>query len=256
MRSTRIDRWASRCFNGAAVSRPRKCNVMRRRHASWQCFNGAAVCRARKCTLSVPAPLPRVELQWGRALSSAEIVGSTVASSRMKLLQWGRALRARKCGPRRDSPRLHGFNGAALFDRGNAQAHVAMREVMLQWGRALRSRKSAACRIYDRSSTCFNGAAVSERGNVQLTPARRRRATVLQWGRAFDRGNDRDSVQCQSAQPASMGPRSSIAEMRRSLVPVRLQRRFNGAALSERGNMRQSAPMMPRYAWLQWGRAL
>src|SRR5881628_2784821 len=78
-------------------------------------FNGAARSRARKWIIARPQRWKHALLQWGRALSRAEISPLTTYSIAVGLLQWGRALsRAEISLSRLDlPPHLWRFNGAA-----------------------------------------------------------------------------------------------------------------------------------------------
>src|SRR2546426_1158541 len=82
------------------------------------CFNGAAHSRARKCgTIQGIHVALFCALQWGRALSCAEMQTQSSLPARTDLLQWGRAL---SCAEMTTTAALHTFV-----------------QVTLQWGRAL-----------------------------------------------------------------------------------------------------------------------
>src|SRR5881296_1848677 len=91
------------CFNGAARSRARKSKSTRPPRAGASSFNGAARSRARKYRDDEGHYLVATKLQWGRALSRAEISAGVVVPSVICWLQWGRALSRAEIRPSADT---------------------------------------------------------------------------------------------------------------------------------------------------------
>ena len=82
------------------------------------CFNGAAAFRLRKSQqVSAGRQLQVALLQWGRSLSTAEIVAERPTVLQIAALQWGRSLSTAEMMPTRlrDVYRRLRFNGAAAF---------------------------------------------------------------------------------------------------------------------------------------------
>src|SRR5436190_24201081 len=80
----------------------------------YRSFNGAAHSRARKSRPNVASSPPTIALQWGRALSCAEICSYSVTVAGTTLLQWGRALSCAEIGAMVQTYGfLTCFNGAA-----------------------------------------------------------------------------------------------------------------------------------------------
>ena len=55
-------------------------------------FNGAALFQVRKFSPSILLLAQDLSLQWGRTLSSAEVLGSRTTLRQVAMLQWGRTL--------------------------------------------------------------------------------------------------------------------------------------------------------------------
>ena len=105
------------CFNGAAVSQPRRPGVTNpalteyywlqwgrglstaetsllraRLRAHGRCFNGAAVSQPRRQAMKMAGDARDELLQWGRGLSTAETSSLVVLRRSRRRLQWGRGL--------------------------------------------------------------------------------------------------------------------------------------------------------------------
>ena len=209
-----------------------------REHRAYSRFNGAALSERGNALTRTADRSSR--LQWGRALSSAEMPPGQESLRRSAMLQWGRALVSAEIaalvvtvsGIRRASM------GPRSRERGNLHAarQSSASAYMLQWGRALVSAEIRACRS---RSVCRDRASMGprsrERGNsvdgIAITPSLR---LASMGPRSRERGNalhgqDLADLDCS----ASMGPRSR-----------------------ERGNSGHSTALRIAKLRLQWGRAL
>ncbi len=152
-------------------------------------FNGAAVFQPRKFDLSSLTALPEGLLQWGRGLSTAEILIDAGA---------GKKHRGASMGPRsfnrgnlpqvmRWSETVRCFNGAAVFQPRKLRLSIPVYTNfgLLQWGRGL--------------------------STAEIQPRRHRHALgdLASMGpRSFNRGNMDDLAEAPKYELASMGPRS------------------------------------------------
>ncbi len=175
------------CFNGAAHFRTRKLTIRAvsatiklasmgprtfARGNEWRdssslrpgaSFNGAAHFRTRKFQPPLQSVAPYV-LQWGRALSHAEILCWRCDQGRTTKLQWGRALSHAEMAP---------------------NVTDTMSVTTLQWGRAL-----SHAEIYTIGGTPVTydvasmGPRTFARGNLSLA-TNAEMVEALQWGRAL-----------------------------------------------------------------------
>jgi len=250
-------------FNGAALFRAWRQQYPPRADQTLPRFNGAALFRARRLGIRKPNFNILSQLQWGRALSSAE----TCSQCRPCRSDWSRfngaaLFRARRPADvtapengkrcfngaalfraRRRSLRADGrqeyqpFNGAALFRArrrvGNAPKKCPLKT--LQWGRALSSAETArtgeACA---RQVPPSMGPRSFERGDGHPAGRERRCALHLQWGRALSSAE----TLCSPPEPLPWRPP------------------FNGAALFRARRPACSGYIRGAAGALQWGRAL
>ena len=128
-------------FNGAALNRARKSGLGGRTHSRIPCFNGAALNRARKFSLGCLNCYASVELQRGRAQSSAEMSGATLRPkhSPLRASTGPRSIERGNCWPASGlSSSRRSFNGAAL-NRARKLGKIAQgghTAQLLQRGRA------------------------------------------------------------------------------------------------------------------------
>ena len=151
-------------------------------------FNGAAPFRARKLAYISRNGAFHDVLQWGRALSSAEIESSAMAGVITGYFNGAAPFRARKYVVVRDA---QGRVVALQWGRALSSAEIFSPWLpprcrsLLQWGRALSSaeighRRIAQCRVYATSM----GPRPFERGNSARLLLRSD-TSALQWGRAL-----------------------------------------------------------------------
>ena len=183
------------CFNGAAVFQPRKSRSSPRFGLCWEvasmgprsfnrgngppsslmdceriCFNGAAVFQPRKYAMYGPAFIGETRLQWGRGLSTAEMI----VSSGNKVRPWNASM-----GPRSfNRGNLPGGVAASLaglasmgprsFNRGNQQRAIeADPKNRLQWGRGLSTAEIRPLRAgNDATHAASMGPRSFNRGNL------------------------------------------------------------------------------------------
>jgi len=206
---------------------------------TWQKgFNGAAVFQPRKCMICDFEVTREGELQWGRGLSTAEIILQPVARTRP-----GRA----SMGPR-------------SFNRGN---ELVQQWLHLQWSRfngaaVFQPRKCPAEILRPTQRGCFNGAAVFQPRKSWELPVFRRHSWIASMGpRSFNRGNGRVSWIRGEWHGASMGPRSFNRGNQPKQQSAQISTyRFNGAAVFQPRKFEPVQQTGRLIIPLQWGRGL
>ncbi len=195
-------------FNGGAHFRTRKCAACRRATASHRASMGARTFVRANSSKTLFLWWCRL-LQWGRALSYAQISDGNPSSEPTRL-QWGRAL------------------SYAQIRRANAPC---ARCWLLQWGRALSYAQ------IQWTWTFRSGRYVASMGARTFVRANRSQAwrytasTLLQWGRALSYAQIVTTRSEARSRSASMGARTFV---RANSMPIHgfviRSKRFNGGA--------------------------
>ena len=175
-------------FNGAGVFRPRKFGNGAEQRQPDRGFNGAGVFRPRKCGAVDAAIAALLLLQWGRGLSTPEILLDAAALSLCSTLQWGRGLSTPEIVHHvlEDDPPLLASMGPGSFDPGNASAPL----------------------VGTISTDRFNGAGVFRPRKCEPHRQDDQPARASMGPGSFDPGNKANIYESIDQLHASMGPGS------------------------------------------------
>ncbi len=190
-----------RCFNGAAVFRPRKHRVPSgERGAQRPRFNGAAVFRPRKRRASRISSRRCSPLQRSRGLSTAETqVVAALQREGKVLLQRSRGLstaetlrrRTRRC-----AETTLASTEPRSFDRGNSPTgrKIAAHRSKLQRSRGLSTAETSTSTFRPTPRCCFNGAAVFRPRKLTRSSPATKTGNASTEPRSFDRGNNNAAI--------------------------------------------------------------
>ena len=205
-------------------------------YGAWR-FNGAGVFRPRKFGLG-EAVLHRVSLlQWGRGLSTPEMMPPAITSTSprhasmgpgsfdpgnaswdaatrtLSVLQWGRGLSTPEIArlPPRFDLGVRRFNGAGVFRPRKCGLKVDAAPIImkLQWGRGLSTPEMRFLRkVLEPSPKGFNGAGVFRPRKCAVDAVDGRAHAASMGPGSFDPGNYWGRINPELGKLASMGPGS------------------------------------------------
>ena len=152
-------------------------------------FNGAGVFRPRKFSKARSKPRGASVLQWGRGLSTPEVIESLSVAIEKSPLQWGRGLSTPEVSRSITWPTITNrrFNGAGVFRprKSSIRARVAPFAARFNGAGVFRPRKSAAARPSRPPPGGFNGAGVFRPRKFAACVCVPPRSAALQWGRGL-----------------------------------------------------------------------
>ena len=153
------------CFNGAALFQVRKSPGVSALQSSMPCFNGAALFQVRKSDPRWRTSSAPCSLQWGRTLSSAEVLAKALPGAAYHWASMGP--HSFKCGSPTNTEEISSSSSASMGPHS------------FKCGSILSGR------IHWPPWICFNGAALFQVRKYRRQLTRTRRFTGLQWGRTL-----------------------------------------------------------------------